>query len=57
MKYSVYKSEMDNIVAGYYELTGTTSREELAKGGYTFVCFAKTQKEADKVAASLWAVK
>lgn len=57
MKYSVYKSEMDNIVAGYYELTGTTSSEALSEAGYEFVCFAKTAKEADKIADSLWAAK
>ena len=57
MKYSVYKSEMSNIVAGYYELTGKTSSEELLKGGYEFVCFAKTAKEADEVADALWMIK
>ena len=57
MKYSVYKSEMSNIVAGYYELTGKTSSEELLKGGYEFVCFAKTAKEADEVADTLWTIK
>ena len=57
MKYSVYKSEMEYITAGFYELTGTTSKEELAKAGYEFVCFAKSKKEAEKISRSLWEAK
>lgn len=43
--------------AGFYELTGTTSKEELAKAGYEFVCFANTKKEAEKISRSLWEAK
>ena len=57
MKYSVYKSEMEYITAGFYELTGTTSKEELAKAGYEFVCFDNTKKEAEKISRSLWEAK
>lgn len=57
MKYSVYKSEMEYITSGFYELTGTTSSEKLIECGYKFVCFANTKKEAEKISRSLWEVK
>ena len=57
MKYSIYKSEEENITAGFYEPTGTTSTDQLKEYGYEFVCYAETKKEAEKLTKNLWAAK